>query len=74
MKNDKEHIFNYFYKSRKNYKIKDFIDIYYKKKNKLNLSIDLKKDFKNTEKIFKKFKYNFIIDTKTVLKEMSQKS
>jgi spore coat polysaccharide biosynthesis protein SpsF (cytidylyltransferase family) len=74
LKNDKEHIFNYFYKSRKNYKIKDFIDIYYKKKNKLNLSIDLKKDFKNTEKIFKKFKYNFIIDTKTVLKEMSQKS
>jgi len=70
-KPEKEHIFNYFYKNKNNYKIKNYIENYYKKNKKLNLSIDSKKDLKIIETIFKKFKNNFYIDTKTVLNKIS---
>ena len=65
----KEHIFNYFYKHKKNYKIKNYEKKIYKKNKKLNLSIDSKKDFKFAENIYKKFDDNFLIETNKVLKK-----
>jgi len=73
-KSEKEHIFNYFYKKKNKYKIKNYIENYYVKNKTLNLSIDSKKDLKTTETIFKIFKNNFYIDTKTVLNKINSKS
>jgi len=66
-KNNKEHIFNFFYKNSKRFKILDISDPLYKKNNNLNLSVDYKKDLKKALKIFKFFKNNYLISTKKVL-------
>tara|TARA_B100001057_G_scaffold463289_1_gene517127 strand:+ start:770 stop:1453 length:684 start_codon:yes stop_codon:yes gene_type:complete len=65
-KKDKEHIFNYFYKNKKDYK-------FYFKKNKLyknnsnkNLSIDNLTDLKRTKKIFN-FVKNIYVPTRKIL-------
>lgn len=70
-KNEKEHIFNYFYKKKNDYKIKNLIKSHYKRNKKLNLSIDTKKDFKIVENIYKKFKNDFYVDTKKVLNKFN---
>ncbi len=66
-KTDKEHICNYFYRRSKYFKIKNFFS---KKINqeKFNLTIDYKKDLIFTKKIYKKYNYNFLINTSIILR------
>ena len=66
-KAEKEHIFKYFYKKNSKYKIKNYVSKVYNKNKKINLSIDTKKDFKITEKIYNKYKNNFFIDAKKII-------
>ncbi len=64
-KSDREHIFNYFYKKKKNYKIFNFVlNKEYKKKK---LSLDTKSDLKKIIEIYKKNKFNFKIKNKNLL-------
>ena len=67
IKSEKENIFNYFYKKKNKYKIKNYVENFYKKNKSLNLSIDTKKDFKIAEDFYLKFKNNFYINTKKVI-------
>ena len=64
-KNDKEHIFNYFYRNKNNYKIFNYRDNFYNKKKKLNLSLDTKKDYSLVKKIYESSKLEKIINFKT---------
>ena len=64
-KNDKEHIFNYFYRNKNNYKIFNYRDNFYNKKKKLNLSLDTKKDYLLVKKIYESSKLEKIINLKT---------
>ena len=66
---DKEHISNYFYRKPKHFKIKNFKSSNPKQK-KLNLSIDYEKDLIFIKKIYKRYKYNFLVKTSKVLKEL----
>lgn len=66
-KQDKEHIFNFFYRNLNEFKILNISDPVYKKNHYLNLSVDYKKDLKMVSKIFKFFKNNYLINTKKVL-------
>ncbi len=70
-KSDKEHIFNYFYRNRKQYKIYQLKNKLYEQNSKINLSIDNKKDLIRTIKIFSKFKKNLYISTSKVIKLLS---
>ena len=56
-KNNKEHIFNFFYK-KKNYKILNFKSNFNKKFIQKNFSIDRKSDLKKTNKIINNLKKN----------------
>ena len=69
-KNEKEHIFNYFYKNKNNYKIFNYKDNFYNKKKKLNLSLDTKKDYFIVKKIYEsnKLKKNMNLETKKIIK------
>ena len=64
-KNDKEHIFNYFYRNDNNYKIFNYKDNFYNKKKKLNLSLDTKEDYSIVKKIYGSNKLDKIINLKT---------
>tara|TARA_Y100000590_G_scaffold457537_1_gene610381 strand:+ start:110 stop:790 length:681 start_codon:yes stop_codon:yes gene_type:complete len=64
---DEEHIFNYFYKNKKTYKIYNYIDKFYKKRKKINLSIDTKTDLNRTKKIFERNERKILIDTKKII-------
>lgn len=68
----KEHIFNFFYKNSKKFKILNIKDPLYEKNVNLNLSIDYKKDLKKIIKIFWFFKKNFCIPTSSVLKNITK--
>lgn len=70
-KSDKEHIFNYYYRNRKQYKIYQLKNKLYEQNSKINLSIDNKKDLIRTIKIFSKFKKNLYIPTSKVIKLLS---
>ena len=52
-KSDKEHIFNYFYRNKKNYKFYYVKNYLYKKNKKINFSIDNLKDLNRVKKIYK---------------------
>ncbi len=67
-KKDKEHIFNYFYRNKKKYRIYQLKNKLYEENSKLNLSIDNKKDLIRTIKIFSKLKKNIYIPTSRVIK------
>ena len=67
-KKDKEHIFNYFYRNKKKYKIWQLKNKLYEENSKLNLSLDNKKDLIRTIKIFSRLKKNIYIPTSRVIK------
>ncbi len=69
LKSEYEHIFNFFYKRNKYYKIKNFTDKFYKNKKHLNMSIDTKKQFKKTKVVYDKINSSSYIDTKFVIKK-----
>lgn len=69
-KNYKEHIFNFFYKNEKKFKILKISDKLYHRHRNINLSIDKKEDLKKIIKIFKFFKKNYLVTTKKVLKNI----
>jgi|LULK01.1.fsa_nt_gb spore coat polysaccharide biosynthesis protein SpsF len=69
-KNNREHIFNFFYKNEKRFKILKVSDKLYQKNSHINLSVDKKEDLKKIIKIFKFFKNNYLISTKKVLKDI----
>lgn len=68
---DTEHIFNYFYRNNKKFKIKNFYIKNQKNKN-LKLSLDTKKDFYLFKKIYKKNNYNFLLNTNTAIKDFKR--
>ena len=70
-KNDREHIFNFFYRNKKKYKIFDILNKTYKKGKNKNLSIDTKKDFSKINRLFKKYR-NIHIETNKVLKDLEK--
>jgi len=69
-KNNKEHIFNFFYKNEKRFKILKISDKLYQRHSNINLSVDKKKDLKKIIKIFEFFKKNYLIATRIVLKNI----
>ena len=70
-KNNKEHIFNFFYKNEKKFKILKISDKLYQRHSNINLSVDKKEDLKKIIKIFKFFKKNHLITTRKVLKNIT---
>ena len=71
-KDEKEHIFDYFYKKKK-YKIYNLKSNFNKNFLNKNFSIDKKKDIKKIKKIFIKFtKMNKIINTSNLYKVFSK--
>lgn len=66
-RNEKEHIFNYFYNNKNNYFIKDLPYVKSSKLNKIKLSLDTKKDLNRLKKIYEHFNYDYDINTKKVL-------
>ena len=66
-KSEKEHIFNFFYKNKKKYKVFNFVDKIYRSKTKLNLSIDTKKHLIRTKKIYNYYNNNVYVLTKKIL-------
>jgi len=72
-KNDKEHIFNYFYKNKKNFRIKNILSNYSNKITKINLSLDTKSDFIKIEKCLKSMIYSPIVETKKIISYYSKK-
>lgn len=73
---EREHIFNFFYKNAKNYKIYNLKDNFYSKIKNYNLSLDTKKDFLKVKKIYEKYGLNILInmDTKKIIKKVFIKS
>ena len=65
-KNDKEHIFNFFYRNKKKYKIFNLKNKLYKKNYLKNLSIDRPNDLQKSKKIFNNFG-NIYVSTKKIL-------
>ena len=72
-KSEKEHIFNFFYKKKNDYKIYELRNKMYEKNLNLNLSIDKKTDLYRAIKIFEKFNKNIYVSTKKVLKTFHSK-
>ena len=70
-KSEKEHIFNYFYKNSKKYKIINYNDFFYKKFIKTKISLDSKNDLLKIRRIYKKINYNFLLETKKILKKIN---
>jgi len=68
-KNEKEHIFNFFYRNKKNYNIFNLNNKLYNKNYRLNLSIDRLGDLKRVRKIFSKYG-NIYVPTKKILTEL----
>ena len=68
-KDEKEHIFNFFYKNKKNYNIFNLSNKLYSKNYRLNLSIDKPGDLKRIRKIFSKYS-NIYVPTKRILTEL----
>ncbi len=64
-RSDKEHIFDYFYRNQKDYKIYNFEQI--KKNFKKSLALDNKYDLNNVRNLFKKFKFDYLISTQKVI-------
>ena len=62
---EKEHIFDYFYRNQKDYKIYNFEQI--KKNFKKSLALDNKYDLNNVRNLFKKFKFDYLISTQKVI-------
>jgi len=65
---DKEHIFNFFYRNKRKYKIYNLINKLYKKNYARNLSLDRPNDLKKIQEIFSNFN-NIYVPTKKVLKQ-----
>ena len=63
---DKEHIFNYFYRNTKQFRIKNFKSNISLKYQNLNLSIDREIDYKRAIKCFKDLKIGFRFQNKKV--------
>ena len=64
---DKEHIFNFFYRNKKKYRIYNLENKFYYKKIKKNLSIDTSKDLLKIKKIYKSLG-SIYVPTKKILK------
>lgn len=69
--NDKEHIFNFFYKNQKKYKILNIQKKYYKKLTNKNFAIDTVKDLNRFKKIFERINYNFLLPTRSIIKKIN---
>lgn len=69
-RDQKEHIFNFFYKNSRNYRIYNFKDIFYYKIKKQSFSIDTIKNFLRVQKIYEKYGFNVLVnmDTKKIIK------
>ena len=65
-KKDKEHIFNFFYRNKKKYRIFTLENKLYKKNYFKNLSIDWPNDLQRSKKIFNNFG-NIYVSTKKIL-------
>lgn len=70
-KSEKEHIFDYFYKNSKKYKIINYNDFFYNEFINSKMSLDSKMDLFKTRKIYKKINYNFLLETKKILKKIN---
>jgi spore coat polysaccharide biosynthesis protein SpsF len=68
---DKEHIFDFFYRNNKKYKILNTHNSYYKKLINKDYTIDTIKDYNKFKKIFKKINYNFLLPTKSIIKKIN---
>ena len=64
---DKEHIFNFFYRNKKKYKIYNLNNKDYFKKKKIKLSIDTYHDLSKVKKIYKNLG-SIYVPTKKILK------
>ena len=66
---DYEHIFNYFYRNKKDFKIKNFFS---KNRNdkKLNLSLNTRSDYELIKQLYENKKYDFLIKTNKAIKEL----
>lgn len=64
---DKEHIFNFFYRNKREYRIYNLENKFYHNKKKKNLSIDTPKDLSKIIKIYKNLG-SIYIPTKKILK------
>lgn len=67
-KGDNEHIFNYFYRNNKYFRIKNIFAKNRKNKD-YKLSLDTINDFRLFEEIYKNKKYNFLLKANIVIKE-----
>ena len=65
---DNEHIFNYFYRNNKYFRIKNIFAKNRKNKD-YKLSLDTINDFRLFEEIYKNKKYNFLLKANIVIKE-----
>lgn len=65
-RNDKEHIFNYFYRNKKNYKFQYVKNLLYRKNQRKTFSIDNLIDLNRTKKIYKSMD-NIFFQTKKIL-------
>tara|TARA_B100000902_G_scaffold170277_1_gene164770 strand:+ start:257 stop:949 length:693 start_codon:yes stop_codon:yes gene_type:complete len=71
-KSDKEHILNYFYRNHKKYIIKYTNQL--SENININLALDNLKNFKMIEKIYKYFKYDYLVNTNKVIKFLREKN
>ena len=71
-KSSQEHIFDHFYKNSKKYKIFNYSDNFYNKLINIKLSLDTKSDFLRIKKIYKKINYNFLLETKKIIKKTNK--
>ena len=65
---DNEHIFNYFYRNNKYFRIKNFF-AKNRKNKEYKLSLDTINDFRLIDEIYRKKNYNFLIKTNIAIKE-----
>ena len=70
-KSDTEHIFNYFYRNKNDYKIKNLNQS--KKKMNINLALDYKSNLNKIRKIYKYFNYNYYVKTPKVINLVKKK-
>ena len=71
---NKEHIFNYFYKNEKKFRIKNFKSNFSKKISRMNLSLDTKKDLQKIKKCYNELNINSRTPTKKIIKYYKKKN
>ena len=71
IKSDNEHIFNYFYRNKKYFKIYNVQQSEFKIKE--GLSLDDNKDFERIKTIYERFNYNYLTKTSKILRYLKKK-